>query len=163
MQRRIERRKHKRFQPIDGLFAVLSSKAIKLDQIKHMSMAEIVLKLLKFKPTKMGQMIDISKSGLAFWYITEEENLEEANKLAITYAENAFYSNKFKFETTSDFEIANGDQLNTFTIRRQGLKFKELTLKQASVLGDVIRKYTVGEVPSNSFFNNWFQSSLVSA
>ena len=163
MDKKIEKRRHKRFQPIDGLFAVLSSKTIKLDQIKHMSMAEIVLKVIKSKPTKMGQIIDISKGGLAFWYIHEEENSNEAFKLAITYAENAFYSNKIKFETISDFEIVNGDQLNTFTIRRQGLKFKELTLKQASVLDRVIRKYTVGEVRSNNFFDNWFQSSLVSA
>jgi len=163
MQRRIEHRKHKRFQPIDGLFAVISSKSIKLDQIKHMSMAEIALKMLKSKPTKMGQIIDISKGGLAFWYIHEEENSGEAFKLAITYAENAFYSNKIKFETISDFEVANGDQLNTFTIRRQGLKFKELTLKQISVLDRIIRNYTIGDARSNNFFDSWFQSSLVSA
>ncbi len=84
MKRPIERRKHKRFQPIAGLFAVLSSKAIKLGQIKYMSMTEIALKLFKSTPIKMGQIIDISSEGLSFCYIHEEDNSNEAHKLAIT-------------------------------------------------------------------------------
>ena len=115
------------------------------------------------KPDKMGQIIDISKGGLAFWYIHKGKNSNESFKIAITLPAGAFYSDKMKFETISDFEIINGDQLNTFTIRRQGLKFKELTFKETSLLDRVIRKYTLGEVRSNNFFNNWFQSSLASS
>ena len=154
MKRPIERRKHKRFQPIAGLFVVLSSKAINLSQIKNMSMTEITLKLFKSKPIKMGQIIDISSRGLSFCYIYEEDNSNEVFELAIACAEKEFCSNMMKFETMSDFETVNGDRLDTFTIRRQGLKFKELTLKQTSLLDHVIRDYTVGEVEPENFFNN---------
>jgi len=162
MEKQIERRKHKRFRGIDGLFAVLSSSAIKLNNIKSMSMAEIALKVLKSKPSKMGQIIDISKGGLAFGYIHEEDKLNGPSKITITFAEDAFYSYKMKFETISDVEMVNGDLLNTFTIKRIGLKFKELTAKQISHLDYVVRKFTVGELQPNNFFNNWAYSSMMS-
>lgn len=119
-----------------------------------MSMSEITLKLFKSKPIKMGQIIDISSRGLSFCYIYEEDNSNEVFELAIIYAEKGFYSNMMKFETMSDFETANGDQLDIFIIRRQGLKFKELTLKQTFLLDHVIRDYTVGEVEPDDLFNN---------
>ena len=67
-----------------------------------------------------------------------------------------------KFEIISDIKTANGDQFDTFKIRRQGLKFKELTLRQTSLLDHAIRNYTVGEVEPDNFFNIQDHSSLMS-
>ncbi len=161
MNTTIERRKHKRFQATAGLFAFLSSEAINISHIKYLSMTEITLRLFKSKPIKMGQIIDISRGGLSFCYIYDEANSNEVFELAITYAEKGFYSNMMKFETIADVNTANGDQLDTFTIRRQGLKFKDLTLRQTSLLDHAMRNYTVGEVESDKFFNNKVQSSLM--
>ena len=67
-----------------------------------------------------------------------------------------------KFETVSDVKTTNGDRFETFIIRRQGLKFKELTLRQNSLLDHAIRNYTVGEVDPDNFFNIQDHSSSMS-
>ena len=161
MKRPTERRKHKRFQPMAGLFVFLSSEAINISHIKYLSMTEITLRLFKSQPIKMGQIIDISRGGLSFGYIYDEANLNEVFELAITYAEKGFYSNMMKFETVSDTKTANGDRFDALKIRRQGLKFKELTLRQNSLLDHAIQNYTVGEVDPYNFFANQDHSSLM--
>jgi hypothetical protein len=57
MERRIGRRY--RVQP--GTFAVLRSTSIELSKIKDMSMGEIAFAVIKSKPIKMGQIINISR------------------------------------------------------------------------------------------------------
>ena len=63
MEKRKERRIHQRFQAKDRAVAVLSSRSLKSDQIKCMSMGEITLEVYKSKPTQMGQIIDIGRGG----------------------------------------------------------------------------------------------------
>jgi hypothetical protein len=58
MERRIGRRY--RVQP--GTFAVLRSTSIELSKIKDMSMGEIAFAVIKSKPIKMGQIINISRA-----------------------------------------------------------------------------------------------------
>ena len=122
----VERRKHKRFQVKDGAFAVA----------------------MPPQPcsTPLGQIIDVSRGGLAFRYIAGEEGSNGSFELVILLANNNFHSDKVPFETISDFEIANEVPFSSITMRRRGVQFGKLTDKQISQLDYFIRNHAIGEV-----------------
>ena len=119
----VERRKHKRFQVQDGAFAVLTP---------HFY--------------TWGQIIDISRGGLAFRYTGKELPPNISCDLGISLANIGFYLGKLPFRAISDFEIGNEVAYNLTTIRRCGVEFGELTLNQISGLECFIRNQTMGEV-----------------
>lgn len=121
----IERRKHKRFQAQDGALAVL-------------------------KPswpdsTRLGQIIDISRGGLAFRCIAGEARSNRSSELSIIFADHGFHLDKLTIKTISDFETAKMP-FASMTPRRRSVQFEELTHKQVSQLGYFIRNHTTGEV-----------------
>lgn len=119
----VERRKHKRFQVEEGAFAVLTP---------HFY--------------NWGQIVDISKSGLAFRHTGSELPPNVSCDLGISLANIGFYLGKLPFRAISDFEMANEVANSLTTIRRCGVEFGELTLNQISALEHFIRNHTVGEV-----------------
>ena len=124
MNRLHERRKHKRFQAADGALAVLRP------SWPH--------------GTTMGQIIDISRGGLAVRYIAGEERSNDSSELSIIFADHSFYLPKVPIETISDFEIAKMPFIS-MTPRRRGLQFGELTHHQMSELEYFIQNHTTGE------------------
>jgi hypothetical protein len=124
----IERRKHERYHVKTGTFALLRSTSIEFSKIREMGMGEIGFAVIKSKPIKMGQIINISMNGLAFEYIERRDKPIKVFKLDILYAQDAIES-----------EIP----LNTFTIRRCGVEFGELTSNQKSRLEFFLNKHTI--------------------
>ena len=118
----VERRKHKRFQVQDGAFAVLTP---------HFY--------------NWGQIIDISRGGLAFRYTGKELPPNISCDLGISLANIGFYLGKLPFETISDFKTANEVAYSFTTTRRCGVEFGELTLNQVSELEYFTQKYTTRE------------------
>jgi hypothetical protein len=115
-----ERRKHRRFQPQNGAFAVL---------MPHFH--------------QWGQLIDISRSGLAFHCgVAEEQPLDESLKLGILLARAGFYLRKVPFTAIADFEVAHEDAYLVHVIRRCSVKFEGLTDKQVSQLEYFIQNHT---------------------
>ena len=126
----IERRKHKRFQVQDIAFAVLRGQA-----------------------ELLGQIIDISKGGLAFHYIVSDKNVKNSFELDILLAYYGLYMEKIKFKTISDFQIPNKSPFSPIIMRRHGIKFGELAPNQVSMLEDFIREYTIDHWDANQFVN----------
>ena len=94
-----------------------------------------------------GQIVDVSRGGLAFQYVAgEEEGSNGSFELVILVANNNFHSDKVPFETISDFEIANEVPFSSITMRRRGVQFGKLTDKQISQLDYFIRNHAIGEV-----------------
>ena len=118
----VERRKHKRFQVENGAFAVLTP---------HFY--------------NWGQIIDISRGGLAFRYTGKELPPNISCDLGISLANIGFYLGKLPFRAISDFEIGNEVAYSFTTIRRCGVEFGELTLNQVSELEYFTQKYTTRE------------------
>lgn len=143
----INRRKHKRYRAKSGTFALLRSTSIELNKISDMSMGEIGFAVIKSRPIKMGQIINISKDGLAFDYIERQTKNIELFKLDILFAEDAFYLGKVLFRPIFDYAIASEIPLNTFTIRRCGVQFGELTAQQESKLEFFVNQHTLLEEP----------------
>lgn len=138
-----ERRKHKRYPVKDGTFALLRSTSIEFSKIRDMSMGQIAFAVIKSKPVKMGQIKNMSMNGLAFDYIESQGKAIKVFKLDILLAQNAFYLGKLLFKPVFDYVIDSEIPLNTFTMRRCGVEFGELTSRQKTELEYFINHHTL--------------------
>lgn len=116
----VERRKDKRFQVQDGTFAVLTA---------------------HFR--NWGQVVDISRHGLAFRYTGNALPKNLSSQLGLSMADIGFYLGRVPFKVISDFEIANEGRYRFSVARQCGVEFGELTPGQISQLEFFISNYTL--------------------
>jgi hypothetical protein len=122
MGERVEQRAHERFEAQPGVLAVLGPNS-----------------------RKMGQVLDISKGGLAFNYKNGIKEPEEVYELSILLDDsNGLNHRPFKFNAAvvSDKKVANDVQFSNATIRRCGVQFLDLTYYQQTWLDECIRNHT---------------------
>ena len=141
----IDRRKHPRYSAKTGTFALLRSTSIALSKIQDMSMGEIGFAVIKSKPVKMGQIININTNGLAFDYIERRGEGMRVFKLDILYAQDTFYLGKLLFKPVFDQVIESEVPVDSFTIRRCGVQFGELTAHQKSRLEFFIHNHKLAQ------------------
>jgi len=115
----IERRKHGRLQGKDGALVSLG--------------VEI---------RRMWHLIDISKGGLAFRYLSGMEEPELFSELVLLTKEVSFFLEKIPFTVVADCEM-NGRFLSRYTFRRCGVRFGRLTTDQSLQLQYFITKHAV--------------------
>jgi hypothetical protein len=118
-----ERRENKRFHASTGAFAVLGPNS-----------------------TKVGRVIDISLSGLAFRHVDKEEPLNGLNELDVFMIDDEFHVNNIPFEAVSHYEIINEGPLALIRTKQSSLRFGELTPSQRSQLEYFIHNHTLGEL-----------------
>lgn len=118
----VERRQQPRFKVADGVFAAI---------VNHNS--------------KLGQIRDISKSGLAFRYIDHGNAAGESNELKIIIGSGGVYLDKLPFTKVTDFEIKNENSFSFLKMRQIGLEFGKLTKQQLRRLEHFIQNHTIGE------------------
>lgn len=119
----VDKRKHKRFRSQDLAFAAFGSHS-----------------------KEIGQILDISRGGLAFRYIADGDRLNESRELEIYLANNGFHLKEVPFNKISDFELTSEFPLSSIIMRRRGVQFGELTQDHVSQLGYFIQNHTVGDV-----------------
>jgi hypothetical protein len=123
MGERVEQRAHQRFTAVPGVLAVLGPNS-----------------------KKMGQILDISKGGLAFKYKNGTREADaDSYQLSILLDDNSSLSHRpFKFNASivSDIEVANEVQFSNAVIKRCGIQFHDLTYYQQSWLDECIRNHT---------------------
>jgi len=123
MGKKVEQRAHDRYKAKPGVLAVLGPFS-----------------------KKMGQVIDISKGGLAFHYkngVVEVQ--EDAYELSILFDDsNGMNHRPFKFSASivTDFEVENEVQFSNAVIRRCGMQFADLTYYQKTWLDECIQNHT---------------------
>jgi hypothetical protein len=137
----IDRRERPRYSTKAGTFALLRATSIALSKIQDMSMGEIGFAVIKSKPVKMGQIINISTKGLAFDYIVRRGESTQVYKLDILFARDAFYLGKLLFKPVFDYAVDSEVPVDAFTIRRCGVQFGELTSHQKSRLEFFLNKH----------------------
>jgi hypothetical protein len=157
----MERRNHQRYGVQPGTFAVLRSTSIELSKIKDMSMGEIAFAVIKSKPIKMGQVVNISTDGLAFHYIDRKTESNSLFKMDILFAKDAFYLDRILFKPVFDFEIKTDIPLNSFTIRKCGVKFGELNQRQRSQLEYFICNHTLHSADLKPTLQPWNDERLM--
>ena len=120
-ERQVERRKHKRFQAQEGAYA-----------------------LLKDNSSKLGQIKNISKGGLAFSYIVNGGQVHESFNIDIFISGQGFCLKDAPSKKVSDFHINNKLPFSTFAVRQIGVQFDKLNQSQLLQLDDFIRNHTIG-------------------
>ena len=117
----VERRKHNRFQVKDGGSIVLRAHFLEL-----------------------GQIIDVSRGGLAFRYIPSRQPSSRSFELVILLGNGSFYLDEIPFKIVSDLET-NGDPFCFSKIRRCGVQFGKLMRNQVSQLEYFIHHHVIRE------------------
>jgi len=115
----IERRSQERFQVQQGVYA-----------------------LLKNGSSKLGQIKNISKGGLAFMYINDGEQINEPTKVDIFLSGYGFILKGIPCKKISDNHVNNFVPFSTFEMRQLGIQFGEVGLHQLAHLDTFIEKYT---------------------
>ena len=121
-QKTVERRQQPRFKVVEGVYAAL---------VNHHS--------------RLGQIQDISRIGLAFRYIDHGDEPGETSELKIIIGSGGVYLDKLPFKKVSDFEIKNEFSFSSLKMRQIGLQFGKLSAHQQSRLDDFIQKHTIGD------------------
>ncbi len=118
----VERREYERFKVRDGAIAIPASDL-----------------------SKQGEIIDISKNGLAFSYKENGDLSKEFAELAINMAGEVFNLEKIPCRTITDVKISDDSRLGSDLMRRRSVQFGELTPNQAEQLDFLIENHTIGD------------------
>jgi len=114
----VERRKHARFKAKEGAFAVLTS------------------------DNKMGQIKDISRSGLAFQYIGHGEPSSGSTEMEIFSTVYDFYLKKVPVKSVVDIEVDSNILFSSLPIRQLRIQFGEMAPIQSTLLDYFIKNHT---------------------
>lgn len=118
----IERRLHERFRVQQGVYA-----------------------LLKNGSSKLGQIENISRGGLAFKYINHGEQLNEPVQVDIFLSGDGFFLKGIPCKRISDIHLENYVPFSTFEMRQMSVQFGEMNDDQMTHLDTFIDKYTTGQ------------------
>lgn len=118
----VERRRHKRFQAEEGAYAAVRPQY-----------------------EKIGQIIDVSRGGLAFRYMVSGSQEDASSELDIFLIGEGFHLDKVPFQTVSDEGIPERLSPGSQKMRRCGVQFGELTQMQILKLKEFILNHTVVE------------------
>lgn len=102
------------------------------------------VKLVSGHEENVGQLMDISRSGLSIRYFTTADVLQDFSALSIFSSDGDYNSGKIPIKIVSDIErdkSPSGKQ----TLRRYGIQFDELTPEQIDELDDFLLNHTLGE------------------
>jgi hypothetical protein len=112
-ERLAERRKRKRFKIKEGVFSILHGPSAQL-----------------------GEITDVSGGGLAFRYQGEAKLWKKSSELEILALNDSFKIKRLPISGVWDSKTAN-------EMRKRGVQFGRLTLRQRSQLRSFIRNYSL--------------------
>jgi hypothetical protein len=118
-----ERRKEKRYKVAGGAYAVVGTKS-----------------------NKLGQINNISSSGLAFKYLANETSSDGAQLMDVFVRNHDFRMKAIPIKTVYDVELAKEDPYSTVVLRQQSVLFGDLTEEQITKLMHLLQYHTVGEI-----------------
>lgn len=111
-----DRREHKRYNACDGSFAAISPNSFKL-----------------------GQILNISRGGLAFQYIeTNRNNTHNIEEKNLFLSSKRYYVQGIPFKTVVDRPIPNDNPFSTITMRQCAIQFGEMSFEQMINLDNYI-------------------------
>lgn len=116
-----DRRQHERFKLKGLAFAILKSDT----------------------DEDLGQIVNLSKGGLAFQYFVGRKRVTDARYLDIMLTKNALYIDKIKIRCVADFEIENELPFSSISKRQQSLCFEDLSEEQQTKVNYLIKNHTV--------------------
>lgn len=143
-----ERRAHQRYTLKKGAFAMLHAHSSGLENISGMSMGEIGMAVIKSKPIKLGEIKNVSRSGLSFHYAVDRKQSRSARKIDIVLAENAICLEGLNFKTIADTEVDEGRPYAPIKTKQQQVQFLDLTTRQKAMIERLIQSHSDTKPPS---------------
>ena len=110
-----ERRKHERYFAAEGAYAALSPKS-----------------------SKIGQIVNISRGGLAFRYIDNNDNRNENNETHIFLSSKHNHVSKIPIKTVNDYPVHVENSFSKMKVRQRAIRFEEMNLHQLIGLDNYI-------------------------
>ena len=98
------------------------------------------------KPNQLGQIKDISSSGLAFMYLANEGATNGARALDIFVTKHQLYIKNIPFQLVRDTQVEQESPFSTVPIRQQGVQFGKLSAEQRTQLVHLMQYHTEGEL-----------------
>lgn len=95
---------------------------------------------------KDGQLLDISKGGIALRCTAKSEQPDDYSQLEVFQPGYDGNIDKIPFKIISNIEIISDSASSDLTLRRYGLQFKELTPRQMDQLDYFLLHHTLREV-----------------
>ena len=135
-ERPIEKRNHNRLQAKDGVYAIIN-----------------------YKPAIFGQIINISKDGMAVRYSSNGQQLSVPSELDVFIIDSNFYIEKIQIKFISDFEIGYKDPLNSQKNRQRCFQFGEMKSSQHFQLDYLLQNYTKKDALTKTLDNQNFPAS----
>lgn len=119
-ERPVEKRSHNRLQVNDVVYAIIN-----------------------YKPTIFGQIINISKDGMAVRYSINGEQLSKPSELDVFIMNSHFYIEKIQIKIISDFEIGDKSPFVSQKNRQRCFQFGEMKSSQLFQLDYLLKNFTI--------------------
>ncbi len=113
------------------------------------------LAVIQSTPTiLLGQIKDISMSGLSFSYMYSETKPDEATTLDIFLPNDKLHLKGLTFRTVSDFIVPNENHFSTVIMNRRSIQFEKLTDQHKSQLEHIIQLLAYEDLESGCPIDN---------
>ena len=99
-----------------------------------------------FHESKIGQILDVSRGGIAFQYVAAPEESPDRSPLRIIFSRRSFDLPDLQTQEIYDLPVQEEPPFSCLRIRRRGLAFLELSAPQSSALDHFIEYHTLGPV-----------------
>ena len=101
---------------------------------------------IRHSANQLGQIKDISFSGLAFKYLANEGKSNGARALDIFITKHKFYIKNIPIHPVRDIRLEKKSPFSTVPVRQQGVQFGDLSDEQRTQLGHLIQHHTLGKI-----------------
>ncbi len=136
-----ERRAHKRFPARVGTIAILRPAESRLGSIIGKTLGDIAVAVFRFRPVKLGPIINISEGGLSFRYTRTEHDEGGDVAIDVLIAEHGFHLEGLAFDVVSDTRVT--EDFDPTPIGALAVRFRDLTEVQRRWLHHFLAHHTV--------------------
>lgn len=150
-----ERRRHTRFRMKNRMFAVVLSKHNQPYRIQSMSKGEIAIAVIKSKPARMGEIVEISQNGLVFHYLENGREFAQLGEMDIIFTDDDFHMARLPFRPIMETAVEADAPFDVLEMRRMTVEFGGLTAKQKRQLQHVLKNYTARRAPGSKDKQVW--------
>lgn len=112
---------------------------------KRLPVKEGAFAVLRPQLTKLGKIIDISWSGLAFGYVVTGDENSETSEIDIFLSGNGFYLEGIPVEKISESRISKKYSMSSPPMKKCSVQFGELNDSQISQMNFFIKNHTKSE------------------
>ena len=93
------------------------------------------------EPQRLGEIVDISRSGMSFRCIDGQNGFKSMSELGIFSSTHNFFLKRIKFETLADI-LLQGHPTSTILMRRHSGRFVSLTARQQEEIDNIVDRYS---------------------